>query len=175
MISNVDSPFWPPPDARPVLGAGEIHHVLDWAERTSFMRIRYLGAARAACHHGGMVGRLHHVILDCPDPAALAGFYSALLGLPITYTSDDFVVVAASDTSSGLAFQLAPGHQPPTWPDPAVPQQVHLDIMVEDVAAAGPRVLALGAAKLDGDDVYADPAGHPFCLIRRPGWAVPIE
>jgi len=115
-----------------------------------------------------MIGRLHHVILDCPDPAALAGFYSALLGLPITYTSDDFVVVAASDTSSGLAFQLAPGHRAPTWPDPAVPQQAHLDIMVEDVAAAGPRVLALGAAKLDGDDVYADPAGHPFCLIRRP-------
>jgi hypothetical protein len=22
--------------------------------------------------------------------------------------------------------------------------------------------------------VYADPAGHPFCLIRRPGWAPPI-
>jgi catechol 2,3-dioxygenase-like lactoylglutathione lyase family enzyme len=122
----------------------------------------------------GMIGRLHHVILDCPDPAALAGFYSALLGLPVTYTSDDFVVVAASDTTSGLAFQLAPGHRPPTWPDPAVPQQAHLDIMVEDVAAAGPRVLALGAAKLDGDDVYADPAGHPFCLIRRPRWAVPI-
>jgi Glyoxalase-like domain len=55
-----------------------------------------------------------------------------------------------------------------------VPQQLHLDIMVEDVAAAGPRALALGAVKLDGDDVYADPAGHPFCLIRRPGWAPPI-
>jgi hypothetical protein len=81
---------------------------------------------------------------------------------------------AASDTSSGLAFQRAPGHRPPTWPDPAVPQQFHLDIMVEDVAAAGQRVLALGAAKLVGEDVYADPAGHPFCLVRRPGWAPPI-
>ena len=38
----------------------------------------------------------------------------------------------------------------------------------------GPLVLALGAEKLDGDDVYADPAGHPFCLIRRPGWAPPL-
>jgi len=105
-----------------------------------------------------MIGRLHHVILDCPDPMALAGFYSELLGQPVTYRSDDFVVVAANDTSSGLACQLAPGHRAPTWPDPAVPQQVHLDVMVEDVAAAGPRVLALGARKLDGDDVYADPA-----------------
>jgi catechol 2,3-dioxygenase-like lactoylglutathione lyase family enzyme len=121
-----------------------------------------------------MIGRLHHVVLDCPDPASLAAFYSALLGQPVTYRSDDWVVVAASATSSGLAFQLAPANRPPTWPHPAVPQQFHLDIMVEDVAASGPRVLALGATKLDGENVYADPAGHPFCLIRRPGWAPPI-
>jgi catechol 2,3-dioxygenase-like lactoylglutathione lyase family enzyme len=121
-----------------------------------------------------MIGRMHHVVLGCPDPAALAEFYSALLGLPVTYRSADWVVVAASDTSSGLAFQKAVGHQAPTWPDPAVPQQVHLDIMVEDPAIAGPRVLALGAARLGGQDVYADPAGHPFCLIRRPRWAPPI-
>ncbi len=114
------------------------------------------------------------MVLDCPDPATLAAFYSALLGLPVTYRDNDWVVVAASDTSSGLAFQRAPGHQPSTWPDPAVPQQIHLDIMVEDPAAAGPRALALGAVKLDGQDVYADPAGHPFCLIRRPQWALPI-
>ena len=85
-----------------------------------------------------MLGRLHHVVLDCPDPAALAAFYSELLGQPVTYRSDDWVVVAASDASSGLAFQLVPDHRPPTWPDPAVSQQVHLDVMVEDVAAAGP-------------------------------------
>jgi catechol 2,3-dioxygenase-like lactoylglutathione lyase family enzyme len=117
---------------------------------------------------------MHHVVLDCPDPGVLAAFYSALLGLPVTYRSEDWVVVAANDTTSGLAFQRAPGNKRPTWPDPAVPQQFHLDIMVEDVAAAGSEVLALGAVKLDGEDVYADPAGHPFCLIRRPGWAPPI-
>jgi catechol 2,3-dioxygenase-like lactoylglutathione lyase family enzyme len=121
-----------------------------------------------------MIGRLHHVVLDCRDPAALAAFYAALLGQPVTYQSDDWVVVAANDHSSGLAFQRAPDQRPATWPDPAVPQQFHLDVMVEDVAAAGPRVLALGATKLDGEGVYADPAGHPFCLIPRPGWAPPI-
>jgi catechol 2,3-dioxygenase-like lactoylglutathione lyase family enzyme len=121
-----------------------------------------------------MIGRLHHVILDCPDPMALATFYSELLGLPVTYRSENFVVVAANDTSSGLAFQLAPDHQPPAWPDPARPQQVHFDVMVEDVAASGPRVLALGATTLSGEGIYADPAGHPFCLIRRPRWAPPI-
>ena len=121
-----------------------------------------------------MIGRMHHVVLDCPDPAALAGFYSALLGLPVTYRDGDWVVVAVNDTTSGLAFQRVPDHRASTWPDPVVPQQVHLDIMVEDPAAAGPRVLALGATKLDGRNVYADPAGHPFCLIPRPGWAPPV-
>jgi hypothetical protein len=51
---------------------------------------------------------------------------------------------------------------------------MHLDVMVEDVAEAAGRVLALGASRLDGDNVFADPAGHPFCLIPRPHWAEPI-
>lgn len=121
-----------------------------------------------------MVGRLHHVVLDCPDPRALAGFYSRLLGNPITYDGADWVVVSTSSQASGLAFQRAPDHRPPTWPDPAIPQQFHLDVLVEDVAAATPRVLELGATTLDGEDVFADPAGHPFCLVKRPGWADPI-
>jgi catechol 2,3-dioxygenase-like lactoylglutathione lyase family enzyme len=123
----------------------------------------------------GMHGRLHHVILDCPDPRALARFYCELLDHPITYESDDFVVVAANDTTSGLAFQLAPDHLAPTWPDTAVTQQMHLDIMVESVARATPHVLGLGATKLDGEGVFADPAGHPFCLVKRPAWAESIS
>jgi catechol 2,3-dioxygenase-like lactoylglutathione lyase family enzyme len=124
---------------------------------------------------GRMRGRLHHVILDCPDPRRLAQFYSALLDHPITYASDDYVVVAASNTTSGLAFQLAHDHRAPTWPDRSVPQQMHLDIMVESVADSTPHVLGLGATKLDGEGVFADPAGHPFCLVKRPAWAEPIS
>ena len=121
------------------------------------------------------IGRLHHVIFDCPDPLALATFYSSLLGSPITYQDEDFVVVSTSDRASGIAFQCSPDQRPATWPDPAVSQQIHLDVMVEDVAGSYDAVLALGATKLDGGDVFADPAGHPFCLIKRPGWAPPIE
>lgn len=120
-----------------------------------------------------MRGRLHHIIVDCPDPAALARFYAALLGQPITYESEDFVVVAENDTTSGLGFQRVADHRRPTWPDPTIPQQVHLDVMVENVADATPRVLSLGAVQLQ-EGVFADPAGHPFCLITRPGWAEPI-
>ena len=47
-----------------------------------------------------MIGRMHHVVLDCPDPPALAAFYSSLLGLPVTYQDDDWVVVAVNVTSS---------------------------------------------------------------------------
>jgi catechol 2,3-dioxygenase-like lactoylglutathione lyase family enzyme len=133
-----------------------------------------MGATCGRCDDEGMLGRLHHLIVDCPEPLALAQFWSALLGQPITYESDDFVVVAENNTSSGLGFQRAPDQQAPTWPDPALPQQMHLDVMVEDVADATPRVLALGATQLDHDGVFADPAGHPFCLIPRPGWAAPI-
>lgn len=122
-----------------------------------------------------MIGRAHHVVLDAPDPARSARFWSAVLGLPVTHSSDDFVVVSQDTTTSGWAFQRAPGHRPPTWPDPQVPQQVHLDVMVDDVAAADDAVRRLGARLLDADaHVWADPAGHPFCLVPRPGWAAPV-
>lgn len=124
-----------------------------------------------------MIGRLHHVVIDCPDPAALAGFYSEVLGLPIVHRSDDWVVIATAEDTSGIAFQLAPDLQPPQWPDPDHPQQFHLDVMVDDVDAAEPKVLALGARRLSPrvlPRIFADPAGHPFCLITRPGWAAPI-
>ena len=126
-----------------------------------------------------MIGRMHHVVIDGPDPLTLAQFYSAILGIPVTYQDDNWVVIARDDTSSGIAFQRAPDHQPPRWPDPNFPQQLHLDIMVDDVARAEAEVLALGARPLPGpkptSHVWADPAGHPFCLIPRPGWAAPIH
>ena len=114
-----------------------------------------------------MIGTLSTVILDCPDPLALARFYSELTGLPITSTDADWVDVG--DGEPRLAFQLAPDHQPPQWPDPGRPQQFHLDVRVADVEVAEKAVLALGATPLPGGGenfrVYADPAGHPFCLI----------
>jgi catechol 2,3-dioxygenase-like lactoylglutathione lyase family enzyme len=120
-----------------------------------------------------MIGRLHHTIFDARDPRACADFWSALLGEPVTYDDGDFVVVSRDSETSGLAFQLAPDHVAPTWPDPAVPQQIHLDVMTDDPAVAGMEAIGLGARHLR-DDVYADPAGHPFCLIRRPAWAPPL-
>jgi catechol 2,3-dioxygenase-like lactoylglutathione lyase family enzyme len=126
-----------------------------------------------------MIGRLHHVVIDCPDPATLAEFYSELVGLPVTYRSDDWVVIAENDTTSGIAFQLAPDHRPPQWPHPDRPQQLHLDVMVDDMDVAESQVLELGAHRISDEGnawrVYADLAGHPFCLVPRPAWAPPIH
>jgi predicted enzyme related to lactoylglutathione lyase len=72
-----------------------------------------------------------------------------------------------------LAIQLAPGHLPPTWPDSASSQQVHLDFYLDDLEAAHEKVIRLGGrlvkavddpAASKGFRVYADPAGHIFCL-----------
>lgn len=78
-----------------------------------------------------MIGRAHHVVIDCPDPPALAPFYGELLGLPVSYESDDWVVTAASDRASGSAFQRAADHLAPQWRDPSRPQQFHIDVMVD--------------------------------------------
>ena len=118
---------------------------------------------------GRVIGRLHHLIVDCPDPRGLAAFWSAVLGQPVTFAEDDFVVVSRDRQTSGLAFQLAPDLVRPTWPDPAVPQQMHLDVMVEDLDAGEAAVVELGATRHDHQPgtsfrVFLDPAGHPFCL-----------
>jgi len=115
------------------------------------------------------------VVLDCEDPRRLAGFYSVLLGQPVTFDDGGWVVVSADTTTSGLAFQRVERHVTPAWPDPDRPQQVHLDVMVDDLDQADAEVRALGATRLEGGDhVYADPAGHPFCLVPRPRWAAPV-
>jgi catechol 2,3-dioxygenase-like lactoylglutathione lyase family enzyme len=113
-----------------------------------------------------MIGRLSEVVIDCPDPRALAAFYAELLGARIT-RDDDWVVVEGGPVK--LAFQLAPDLREPRWPDPERPQQMHLDVLVDDVDEAEAKVLALGAKRLYGGGsdfrVYEDPAGHPFCLV----------
>lgn len=116
-----------------------------------------------------MIGNLHNTVIDCPDPRALAAFYSQLLGWPVTSDSGDWVVIEDPAGRPGVAFQQAPELREPRWPDPERPQQFHFDVLVDDVDVAEGRVLALGARRLPGEGadfrVYADPAGHPFCLM----------
>lgn len=114
------------------------------------------------------------VALDCPDPEALAAFYAAVLGGEVKNDDEDWYDLYAPG-GHRIAFQRAPGHTPPEWPrGDRNSQQLHLDFHVPDMDAAEEQVLSLGATPLDLDDrggergfrVYADPAGHPFCLCR---------
>ncbi|HCT78593.1 MAG TPA: glyoxalase [Micromonosporaceae bacterium] len=107
--------------------------------------------------------RLSGVALECPDPASLAEFYSAVTGWPVVYSNPDWYSISEGDDFH-LSFQRSPGYQPPVWPDPASSMQFHLHFRVPDLEAAHRNVLALGATHLDGI-VFADPAGHPFCLV----------
>ncbi|MBM0235727.1 VOC family protein [Micromonospora sp. STR1_7] len=119
-----------------------------------------------------MIGQLRSVVIDCPDPRALAAFYAELLGIPLAEgadSDDEWVVLGGKPGQQPrLAFQRALNLRPPAWPDPERPQQFHIDVTVDDIEAAEKAALALGARRLPGEGegfrVYADPVGHPFCL-----------
>jgi catechol 2,3-dioxygenase-like lactoylglutathione lyase family enzyme len=127
--------------------------------------------------------RLLQVVLDCTDTRRLAEFYRELLGLryrPGDETTDpagdEWLVLRDSAGTNRLAFQQVSELPATTWPEAGVPQQLHLDLTVPSVAALDEqhqRALTLGAKLvLDRCDdpeeplrVYADPAGHPFCIF----------
>ncbi len=110
------------------------------------------------------------VVLDAANIDEVSTFWAGVLGGQVE-ADDDWHTVNV-DGIARLAVQLAPNHVRPDWPD-GEPQQIHLDLQVTDVAAAHEEVTGLGARPLggvkdltapEGFQVYADPAGHPFCL-----------
>lgn len=111
------------------------------------------------------------VVLEAPDGPALARFYESLLGWPIAKDEPETAAIAIPGTSSYLSFDSSRGYKPPTWPaEPGRQRQMmHLDIAVDDLAAAVEDALRLGGrlAEFQPQEdvrVLLDPAGHPFCL-----------
>jgi hypothetical protein len=134
------------------------------------------------------VPTLLQVVLDCPDARALAEFYRRLLGLvyrpgdelppagQVDERGRDWLVLTTPDGVRKLAVQQVDRLPAATWPDGPVPQQLHLDLTVpsvEELDVQHRRVLDLGGRLLAdrSEDpveplrVYADPAGHPFCVF----------
>jgi predicted enzyme related to lactoylglutathione lyase len=106
-------------------------------------------------------------VLDCADSDALAAFYGALLDWKVD-TDDGWATVTA-DNGQHLSFQQVDGYAAPAWPGQQVPQQMHIDLMVDDLDTAEAEVLRLGATRHEHQPgttfrVFLDPAGHPFCL-----------
>jgi predicted enzyme related to lactoylglutathione lyase len=109
--------------------------------------------------------------VEAPDPAALARFYSGLLGWPICHEQPGTSVVAAPQGATYLVFQEAAGYSPPTWPPAGGDQRpmMHYDLQVANLEVAVADAVGLGATLADHQPnetvrVMLDPAGHPFCL-----------
>ena len=130
--------------------------------------------------------RLRQVVLDTTDTRGLAEFYRALLGYDYRPGDEpdadsdgqapEWLVLREPGGTHRVAFQLVAALPPATWPEGEHPQQLHLDLTVGSAAALDTehrRFLDLGATLLldrstDPEEplrVYADPAGHPFCLF----------
>lgn len=112
--------------------------------------------------------RLGAIAFDCPDPQALARFYADLMDVPTGFMSEDFAAFKASGL--WVSMHRVADYQPPRWPDPNAPQQMHLDLAVDDLDEAERRAIDLGAARAEAQPapdrwrVMIDPVGHPFCL-----------
>lgn len=113
------------------------------------------------------IARYPSIVLDCPDPSALATFYGTILDWKIEIQPEWADIRA--DYGQCISFQKVESYRPPAWPAQDVPQQMHLDVIVDDLDAAEAAVLQLGATKAEHQPgetfrVLLDPAGHPFCL-----------
>jgi catechol 2,3-dioxygenase-like lactoylglutathione lyase family enzyme len=117
-----------------------------------------------------MIGRLHGVVIDCPEPRALASFYEELLGMQRVQDEPDWVVIGDAADRPGVAFTRIDDFTPATWPGGEHPQHRHFDVAVADLDAAEESVVRIGAKPLPHTRnatfrVFADPVGHPFCLV----------
>ena len=113
------------------------------------------------------IGTFPSLVIDCADPGELARFYGTLLDWKVN-ASDDWAEIRA-DYGQCICFQQVADFSPPQWPTQSAPQQMHLDVMVDDLDAGEKAVLELGATKAEHQPgttfrVFLDPAGHPFCL-----------
>lgn len=110
---------------------------------------------------------LDSIAVDCPDPGALAQFYGALFNVE---AHDDYVKVL--DGRVEIWFQQVENYQPPTWPTQERGQQVHFDLITNNIDAAALHAESVGARRApvsresDNFLVMIDPVGHPFCLCK---------
>lgn len=117
------------------------------------------------------VARTVFVTLDCADPLPLAQFWAAMLDGEIRIVSAATVGVRTS--SVWITAMRVADYRPPTWPEPGVPKQIHLDLAVDDLPAAVAEAERHGATPTgfqpapDLRRVMLDPAGHPFCLTTQ--------
>lgn len=115
------------------------------------------------------IARLGSVSCDAPDPGVLARFSAELLGVDVAFETEDFCAVKLT-AQIWLSTQRVADDRPPEWPAGRVPQQIHLDLAVDDLDAAEAAAVAIGARRAETQPsperwrVLVDPAGHPLCI-----------
>ncbi|WP_109472849.1 VOC family protein [Ornithinimicrobium cavernae] len=112
------------------------------------------------------IARFPGFVIDCPEPGELARFYGTMLDWKVEQ-SEGWAEIRADGQC--ISFQKVADYTPPVWPAQQVPQQMHLDVIVDDLDEGEAAVLALGATRHEHQPgetfrVFLDPAGHPFCL-----------
>ncbi len=112
--------------------------------------------------------KLGSVTVNCPDAGALAGFYAQITGGEVTFSNAEWATVVSP--GGRIDLQTVEDYEAPQWPGRLGRGLLHLDFLVDDLVATEQRVLEAGAVKMDFQPnsdhclVFADPAGHPFCL-----------
>jgi hypothetical protein len=124
------------------------------------------------------IAKYAYTALDCPDPIALADFYSKITGWPVEPLGDfpradvTWLELLDSNGVTKMGFQKIDNYKTPTWPEGNVPQQAHMDFHALDLDETEEKLLAIGARKSehqvhpDRFRVYLDPIGHPFCIVK---------
>jgi len=113
------------------------------------------------------IARFHWIVIDSVDPARIAPFWCALLGVEIWgWFGNDYLTLRNNDGAvPSIAFQRVPEAK-------SVKNRVHVDLNVEDMDDAVRRIRELGGSvvseerELDGYRwrVMADPEGNEFCI-----------
>lgn len=112
-----------------------------------------------------------NLVIDCPDPGLLAGFYSRLLGWEWTHPGTAGWAAITAPDGQVIAFQEVENYEPPAWPwkPGSQGQMIHLDVWVDDLETGVRHAVDCGAV-LAEQQFYTtsrtlfDPAGHPFCI-----------
>lgn len=111
---------------------------------------------------------LRHITFDCIDAAALAGFWSQMLDLPVDPDANRYFATVGRTTWAAplLMFIQVPEKTPGK-------NTVHLDLVSTDYAAELDRAVSLGARRIGDFDEYgtvwttlADPEGNLFDVAR---------
>ncbi|UVJ39364.1 VOC family protein [Arthrobacter sp. CJ23] len=113
-----------------------------------------------------MIGHVDELVVDCGNPAALAEFWSSILGGHPVHRNHAWSYIDPPGWTR-LAFQKVPEAKQGK-------NRLHIDVHVDDVPRAAAAAEALGAVRVGAIhadtvgtfQVLQDPEGNEWCVVR---------